>query len=415
MKCVERQSCVLGLLAGVLVCAASGCAVRRAELSSEELERRRTNYFAETNAYLGSANQKAMERIALEYQEFAEGKADARPCFDVLVLSGGGDYGAFGAGFLDGWGDVTDPGCTRPEFDVVTGVSTGALIAPFAFVGDDASYQQVSELYSEPPQDWVKLRGLLFFLPGNSSFMDNSGLRRDVERNISPELVGRIADGSRKHRVLAIGTTNLDLGIMRPWRLSLECEAAQANGDFRRVHDILMASSAIPAVFPPIVIEDTLYVDGGTTSNILVNADMRSPKSLINMWRSTNPDVPLPRIRYWVIINNQLGATPHVVQPTWVSITGASVSAAIRSSTIGSLRHLDAQVQLLRDAEGLDVEFRFVAIPEAWRSPKPGMFVKETMQSLIALGKEMGRDPSSWRTELRDAPGLEDCHLAFTE
>ena len=80
-------------------------------------------------------------------------------------------------------------------------------------------------------------------------------------------------------------------------------------------------------------LDDTLYVDGGTTANILVNADMRSPKSVMNTWRVSHPNVPLPKIRYWVVINNQLGAAPQVVQPTWVSITGASVSTAIRSSS----------------------------------------------------------------------------------
>lgn len=385
-----------------------GCVVHRAELSSEELERRRERYFVDVNEYVASAQEKAMHRAEREYREFKEGRTNVRSSFDVLIISGGGDYGAFGAGFLAGWGDVVDPADVRPEFDVVTGVSTGALIAPFAFIGDDASYQQVTELYSEPPADWIRLRGLLFFLPGNASLMDNSGLKRDIQKNISKDVIERIAVGSREDRILGIGTTNLDLGIMRPWRLTLECERAAASGNYDRVHDILLASSAIPAAFPPVVIDDTLYVDGGTTSNILINADMRSPKSLVRLWRTAHADMPLPKVRYWVIINNQLGAAPQVVQPSWVSVTGASVSAAIRSSTIGSLRHLDAQVQLLREVDGVDVELRFVAIPEDWRAPKPGMFIKETMQSLVDLGRAMGRRPTSWHTQLRDTPGLRD-------
>lgn len=390
----------------------SACAVHRAELSVQELERRRTRYMTDVAAYLSEANEKALRRMKREYDEFAQGLVSERSPFEVLILSGGGDYGSFGAGFLEGWGEVREPQFARSQFDIITGVSTGALIAPFAFIGDGRSYEQVVRLYSDPGADWVRLRGLLFFLPGNSSLFDNSGLKRDICEQVGPDVIRAIAAESRKDRILAIGTTNLDLGIMQPWRLTYECEKAEVTGDFERVHQILLASSAIPAAFPPVEIDGTLYVDGGTTANILVNADMRSPSSVLSLWRTRYPELPLPSIRYWVIINNQLGAAPQIVQPTWLSITGASVSTAIRSSTLGSLRHLDSQVQLLKETEHVDAELRFVCIPDDWRPPKPGMFVKETMQSLVDLGRRMGRDPASWQSDLRTMPHLYDQHLA---
>src|SRR5687768_17108626 len=97
-----------------------------------------------------------LARTKSQYDDYNAGRAKATPVIDVLVISGGGDWGAFGAGFLKGWGEVpADHPLARPEFDVVTGVSTGSLIAPFAFLGDDASIEQVVHLYRNPQKDWV--------------------------------------------------------------------------------------------------------------------------------------------------------------------------------------------------------------------------------------------------------------------
>ena len=92
-----------------------------------------------------------------------------------------------------------------------------------------------------------------------------------------------------------------------------------------------------------------------------------------------------------------------MVQPTWVSITAASASTAIRSSTIGALRQLYLQTELQR-RDGLDVEFRFVAIPDDWRPPNDKPFNKETMGQLAQLGLRMGSDPRSWKTNLAAEP-----------
>jgi predicted acylesterase/phospholipase RssA len=93
--------------------------------------------------------------------------ARTQPTIDILVISGGGDWGAFGAGVLKGWGRVTGE-FARPHFDVVTGVSTGALIAPFAFLGDEASIDRILQMYRNPQEDWAK-RGFVFFWPSNPS------------------------------------------------------------------------------------------------------------------------------------------------------------------------------------------------------------------------------------------------------
>lgn len=382
---------------------ASGCAVSRPTLTQEELDQRKARYLEAVSGYVRGASEKVVARCVMEWRDYQAGKTSTPPTLDVLVLSGGGDYGAFGAGFLSGWGDV-DGEMARPDFDVVTGVSTGALIAPFAFIGDKKSFERVEHLYRDPRSDWVQFRDIFFFLPGRQSFMSIDGLERDIREQVNWECVQAIAAKSRDNGVLAIGTTNLDMGILMPFRLSLEAESAEKTGDIDRVHKILLASSAIPAVFPPVVIDDTLYVDGGTTSNILFSANMRSPESVIAILRRDHPDVPIPPMRYWVIINNQLGAAPRIVQPTWVSITGASVETAIRSSTIGSLRLLALEVEYLARVENINAQLHFVAIPDEWRPPRPGIFQPETMQALADLGRKMGAKTVSWRDNLEDTP-----------
>ena len=405
---IRRPAYFVGVI--VLACFSAllgmpGCAITRPSLTKDQLEQRRVEYFKETALELNDASRKLAGRIKSKWDAYRAGRTATPPELDILIISGGGTKGAFGASFLDAWGSVTDPALSRPDFDVVTGVSTGAIIAPFAFIGDESTYHHIADLYAEPKDDWVKLRDIFFFLPGRESFLNISGLQKEITAAFGPEVIHQVAERSKEGRVLAVGATNLDLGILKPWYLGAQCEIADQTGDPSRVHKIIMASSAIPAAFPPVVIDDTLYVDGGTTSNILFDADLRAPGGLLKVLNELYPGVPPPKIRYWVVINNQLGAAPRIVQPTWVSITASSIETAIRSSTIGALRQLDMQLRSLREKEGVDCELRFVAIPGDWRAPKQGlMFEKENMQSLAEIGRRMGAKPESWRTNLADVP-----------
>lgn len=325
--------------------------------------------------------------------------AAAPPTLNVLILSGGGEYGAFGAGFLNGWAGVKQPGMERPEFDVVTGVSTGAIIAPFAFVGNDGSYDRISRLYAQPRSDWAVLRGLFFFLPGNPSLLNIDGLQQELRQQVDVELIRQVAEGSRMGRLLCVASTNLDFGEQRVFDLGMEAEQAEKSGNLDRFHQILLASSAIPGALPPRMVDGHLYVDGGATSNILYNPNMTSETSVLGLWRRSYPDRQLPRQRIWVIINEQFLAPPQIVQPTWVDVAGAGLSVMIRSSTHTSVRQLANEVALMRATVDPNIEFRFVAIPNDWHGDTgAGMFNKATMTSLEQIGRKMGADPSSWKT-----------------
>src|SRR5262249_30886722 len=152
-----------------------------------------------------AAVRQLMETVKARYDQHP----NSPPVVDLLVISGGGDWGAFGAGFLKGWSRVQGP-MAMPRFDAVTGVSTGALISPFAFLGDSESLELIDSLYRNPKPDWVKKRWPLYFLPSNQSLATTPGLEREVRQRVNPALVRRIAQQTRAGRQLLVNTTDLD-------------------------------------------------------------------------------------------------------------------------------------------------------------------------------------------------------------
>jgi hypothetical protein len=320
-----------------------------------------------------------------------------RPTIDFLVISGGGDWGAFGAGVLKGWGRVKGE-MARPQFDVVTGVSTGALIAPFAFLGDDESIERIVQLYRNPQPDIAVSRGLLFFLPSNPSFYTLPGLEREMRTALDRPLLERIAAQDAGGRALLVNTTNIDFGEMHAWNIVAEARKALSIGDEDQVRTILLASAGIPGAFPARDIGVHLYVDGAVTGNILYGGRMREDESFLARWGAAYPRLPIPRVRYWVIFNNQVRFPPQITQERWPDIISRATIMGTQTSTLNSIRHLYAKAEIERLKYKADVQVRLIAVPDDWVPPKPGTFVKEVMNELVDLGERMGADAASWRT-----------------
>ena len=189
-----------------------------------------------------------------------------------LAISGGGANGAFGAGLLVGWTATGE----RPEFSMVTGVSTGALTAPFAFLGPDYD-DKMKEVYTTTQtKDIAKKRNLLAAVFGDS-MADTAPLQKLIAKYIDTEMIDAIAREYKKGRRLFIGTVNLDAGRSVIWNIG-----AIAASDYPQkkslIHELLRASAAIPIAFPPVVIPveaegrqyDEMHVDGGTGSQVFV-------------------------------------------------------------------------------------------------------------------------------------------------
>lgn len=379
----------------LLVALCAGCAGHRPQRTQAELMELRKAHDAQYVRIGEDMVRRLVEAVKLRYDK----NPGAPPMSDILVISGGGDWGAFGAGFLKGWSRVQGP-MAKPEFDAVTGVSTGALISPFAFLGDDESINTIDALYRNPKKDWVKSRWPLYFLPYHQSFARVPGLERELRERVDTNMVRRIAEKSRRGRFLLVNTTDLDDGGMWVWDVGHESELASQNGDLDRVRQILLASSGIPGAFPFREIDGSLYVDGAVTGNILYGGRLRDDQSVPAVWKATYPSLPPLKVRFWVIFNNQLRPQPQVTKPTWPGVVARSIALSSRSSTITSMRHLYSQAEISRLKHGGTFEVRVAAVPDDFIPPKEGVFIKETMNALADIGQRMGADPNSWRTEM---------------
>ncbi len=209
------------------------------------------------------------QALAREAKSLGIKKGGVLPTADLLSLSGGGDNGAFGAGLLAGW---TAHG-RRPNFKLVTGVSTGALIAPFAFLGPDYDAALTDVYTNISPSRVYEKRFLAAAALAQDALSDSTPLYETISRYVDRTMLGRLAAEYQKGRLLLIQTTELDAGRPVLWNIG----AIAASDDpkaLELVRRILLASASIPAAFPPVLFDvdldgktyQEMHVDGGAVS-----------------------------------------------------------------------------------------------------------------------------------------------------
>ncbi|MGW8142572.1 patatin-like phospholipase family protein [Sphingomonas zeae] len=301
----------------------------------------------------------------------------------MLALSGGADEGAYGAGVLNGW---TQSG-TRPEFSVVTGVSTGALIAPFAFLGKEGD-ASIARFYTSVSARDIFHPRFPLAIPGSTSVASTAPLAKLIAREVTPELVARIAEEQAKGRRLFVATANLDAQRSVIWDMG--AIAASMLPDkvelFRRV---LLASSSIPVVFPPVVIDASsngapvreLHADGGTTAGILA-----IPPQLAV---SDAPIGDAARLHVYLLMNSRLGGDFQMVTPRLVPI----LKRAFALNQQAALLTLAETSYVYAHRHGIDWNLTFIGNDVA---PSDRLFEKTYMRRLYAYGVERGRT-GSWR------------------
>lgn len=311
-----------------------------------------------------------------------------------LALSGGGENGAYGAGLLNGW---TASG-TRPEFTMVTGISTGSLIAPFAFLGPEYD-DELTEVYTQySTKDLLRKRPLLGIVSAASA-ADTTPLRRLIASYVDGEMIAKIAAEHRKGRRLFIGTTNLDAGRPVLWNIGAIANSPDlAANDL--IHDVLLASASIPGAFPPVLIKvktdgeifDELHVDGGTTTQVFLY-----PAGID--WRQVTRKlaVPAPPDVY-VIRNASLNPVYDPVKPRLVPIAGRSISALIRTQGIGDMY----RIYLGAKRDGLDYHLAFIPDEFDVKSDEP--FDLDYMRQLYQVGYTHGKSGKHWHSA---PPGFE--------
>jgi predicted acylesterase/phospholipase RssA len=309
-----------------------------------------------------------------------------------LALSGGGPDGAFGAGLLAGWTERGD----RPEFDVVTGVSTGAILAIFAFLGPDHD-ETLREIYTAYETDDLVVPTFFAGLTGGTALLDTRGYRGLIERYLDDAVMAEIAEAYRRNRLLLIGTTNIDAS--RPVIWNIGAIAASGHPQAKRlVHDVIQASSAIPAAFPPAIIPveadgrtyDEMHVDGGATQQVMLYSPALSTTDI-----DERLGVEIERSVY-VVMNNKLSKPYAPVRPRVFSIAGTAASSLIGGSGSGDIYRIYA----VAERDGL--ELAITAIPPGFDAEPEEMFDPAYMTALYELGRERGRSGDAWRSHPPD-------------
>ncbi|GAB5348015.1 patatin-like phospholipase family protein [Alteriqipengyuania sp. 357] len=328
----------------------------------------------------------------------------------LLAISGGGDKGAYGAGFLNGW---TQSG-ERPRFSIVTGVSTGALIAPFALLGSDydddlkAAYTQIT------PDDVYKARFPLE-IPFSSSAATTGPLEELIARFATNAVIDAVAEEHRSGRRLFVGTVNLDRPGNAIWDMGA-IAASRAPDRYDLFRRILLASSSVPVLFPPVLIEtrtegraiSELHVDGGTIATLLASPSLAEGQG----------DRGGQRTELYLLVNGKMtadfemidGALPDIAARTidvilFTGLQDRVNSAYVWAQTVGAPYHL---TYIGQEYDGGDHE----------------LFAQDYMQALYDYGFERGQEgvwhdrpppiaPSAEQTS--DGEGAEESDSATPE
>ena len=312
-----------------------------------------------------------------------------------LAISGGGDDGAFGAGLLLGWSDRGN----RPEFDVVTGVSTGALSAPFAFLGR-AYDPQLKAVYTETSAvDIFEKRAPLLGAIAGDALTDNAPLRAMISRRLDEAMVRRIAEEYKKGRLLFILTTNLDQGRPVIWNIGA---IASSNHPKARelIVEVLLASTSIPVVFPPVMLDVTIggeryqemHVDGGTIAQAFLyppSISLRTAAARVGVSEKTLR-TERRRVAY-VIRNGRLTRPEESVKLQTIAIAKEALSTMTTASGVNDTYRM----YLLARRDGVD--FNLASINDDFGVPYKGPFDKDYMQTLFEYGYQKGRAGYPWQ------------------
>ena len=343
---------------------------------------------------LAAMAREGMESVQRERAFLASsGHQGPLPPAVYLAISGGGDNGAYGAGLLNGWTTAGD----RPTFKLVTGVSTGALSAPFAFLGPqyDATLKEVYTTISA--KDIVEPRGILAALT-DDAMADNRPLRNLIKKYVNRELLDAIAAEYAKGRLLLVGTADLDARRGIIWNLT-KLATYQDPRALELFQTLLVASAAIPGAFPPVLIDvevnsqpyQEMHVDGGAMAQVFVYPPSLDLKAMER--KSGNQRAR----RVYVIRNSRLDPDWAQVERRAMSIAGRAVSSLIHTQGIGDLY----KIYLTAQRDGVD--FNLAYIPASFNAPHREEFDTEFMRQLYALGYDLAAKGYPWQ---KAPPGL---------
>ena len=314
---------------------------------------------------------------------------DTLPPTAYLALSGGGDKGAFSAGFLNGW---TKYG-TRPQFSLVTGVSTGALIAPFAFLGP-AYDKDLTAMYTGVSEGDIAAKRFFYSVFLQDALADTTPLADLLKVHVTQSLLDAIAAEYAKGRLLYIGTTNLDARRPVVWNVTKIAATGRPEA-VELVRKIMLASAAIPGAFPPVMFDveaggkryEEMHVDGGATTQVFVYW------GAVNLKKLAEEHGAVRDRQIYALVNARLDPEWGEVERRTLPITFMAIDTLIQYQTIGDLYRIYTHTQ--RDGTHLNVAY----ISDDFREPHTADFDPVFMRKLYAFGFEKAAAGYTWMTE----------------
>lgn len=308
-------------------------------------------------------------------------RGGGRPIVETLALSGGGADGAFGAGMLAGWTLRGD----RPEFEIVTGVSAGAIIAPFAYLGPSQD-EKLRRIWTEYKASEVVTASILPGLFGGPALTDTTPLAKLIAEYIDRDMLQAIATEYMRGRILMVLTTNLDAQRPVVWNMG---EIARQGSDealdlFRKV---ILASAAIPGAFPPVNIRveangkvyEELHVDGGTTRELFV-LPVNAPFKAFDVLYSQPPIR-----RLYIVKNGKVTPEQEVVKATTLTIAARAISTLIKSQNWTEL------YRIYRMAKDANADFNLMAVPASFTQTTQQIYDPKYQKALYAEGVASGQ------------------------
>lgn len=387
------RSVLFWLILPVLFGALSGCAslarlpsvplAKAAEVSPLNVPYARF-YSGEDVRHLDAlAAEVVRKRKQYEGASFSKGKYATS---HFLAISGGGDDGAFGAGLLVGWSQRGD----RPEFRIVTGISTGALSAPFAFLGSEYD-DNLKSVYTDVTAEDIFTKRSPLSVVTEDAVTDSTPLRNLIARYLDEKMIVRIAEEYEKGRLLLIATTNLDQGRPVIWNIGA---IAQSRHPRARdlIIEVLRASASIPGVFPPVMLDvsidgkryEEMHVDGGAAAQ----AFLYPPA--FNLKRTSKKLGNATKHVAYVIRNGRLWRPEESVKRQTLDILSKTVSTMIASSGVNDTYRIYTTTK--RDG----VDFNLAYIEDDFSEPYVGPFNKAYMRKLFSHGYEKGLKGFDW-------------------
>ncbi len=303
---------------------------------------------------------------------------------DILVLSGGGSHGAWGAGVLRGWRE--NPEHPRPQkFQVVTGVSTGALLATHAFLGEPDDDAVLQEAYTQVKTSDIYGSKCLLFALFSDSLKSSSPLKRRVAHYVTDKTLERVARAAREeHRRLYAGTVNYDTGKLVIWDLTAIAMDETNQHRLELYRQVVLASASIPILVPPVNIDGNLYADGGARAQLFFEKGfLPDPRQILH----TN-------LTLHIIVNGKLGMETNCVSDCLTGLTLRTLDMLLDANEIGDLYHVKYEL----DRIGFG-KFRLSRIPPDFPVTSSAEFDKEAMGKLYDKGVEFGRQ-GKWERQI---------------